>query len=86
MAIVAGGIVTLKPIGGIVTNNPNVDGTAMTPEQLQVLQQQRQQEKQHKADTAKDLFTHQTGLMHQSAESEKQIAAQPKKPKGGSEE
>ena len=43
MAIVAGGIVSLKPIGGIVTNNPGVNGTAMTPEQLQALQQQRQQ-------------------------------------------
>jgi hypothetical protein len=45
MAIVAGGIVTLKPVGGLVTSNPNGLAT-QTPEQ----QQAKQEEKQAKVD------------------------------------
>lgn len=41
MAIVAGGIVSLKPIGGLITNNPNGLAT-LTPEQQQAKQDQKQ--------------------------------------------
>ena len=48
MAFVAGGIVSLKPIGGIVTNNPG-----MSDAQVQVAQQaveQKAQDRQQKVD------------------------------------
>ena len=48
MAFVAGGIVSLKPIGGIVTNNPG-----MSDAQDQVAQQaveQKAQDRQQKVD------------------------------------
>ncbi len=45
MAIVAGGIVSLKPVGGLITNNPNGLST-QTPEQHQA----KQDEKQAKVD------------------------------------
>lgn len=49
MAIVAGGIVSLKPVGGLVSNNPN-----MTDAQVQAQQQaihQKSVERQEKVDS-----------------------------------
>lgn len=54
MAIVAGGIVSLKPVGGIITNNPG-----MTEAQLQAQQQAAQQkaaEKQQQVDNLINKF------------------------------
>lgn len=54
MAIVAGGIVSLKPIGGVVSNNPN-----MTDAQIQAHQQAMQQkavEQQQKVDNLINKF------------------------------
>lgn len=54
MAIVAGGIVSLKPIGGVVSNNPN-----MTDAQVQAHQQAMQQkaaEQQQKVDNLINKF------------------------------
>lgn len=59
MAIVAGGIVSLKPVGGIVTNAPTVVGGAMTPEQLQQRQEQKKQEQQAKINTLVDKIAQQ---------------------------
>lgn len=60
MAIVAGGIVSLKPVGGIVTNAPTVVGGAMTPEQLQQRQEQKKQEQQAKINTLVDKIAQQS--------------------------
>lgn len=54
MAIVAGGIVSLKPIGGVISNNPN-----MTDAQIQAQQQVMQQkavEQQQKVDNLINKF------------------------------
>ena len=59
MAIVAGGIVSLKPVGGIVTNAPTVVGGAMTPEQLQQLQNQKKQQQQAQVDALVDKIAQQ---------------------------
>ncbi len=58
MAIVAGGIVSLKPLGGVVTNAPTVGG-AMTPEQVAQLQQQRREQKQAEVDALVDKIAQQ---------------------------
>lgn len=48
MAIVAGGIVSLKPIGGIVSNNPGMSNTQIQAAQRAV--EQKAQDRQQKVD------------------------------------
>ena len=45
-----------------------------------------QKDKHKKIDVAADLFKHQTGLLHQGEQTDKQVAAQQNKPQGGSTE
>jgi hypothetical protein len=48
MAFVAGGIVSLKPIGGIVTNNPGMSNAEVQAAQQAV--EQKAQDRQQKVD------------------------------------
>jgi len=48
MAIVAGGIVSLKPIGGIVSNNPGMSNAQVQAAQQAV--EQKAQDRQQKVD------------------------------------
>lgn len=55
MAIVAGGIVSLKPVGGVVSNNPH-----MTDAQTQAAQQEaarKEAERQQKVDNLINKFS-----------------------------
>jgi len=57
MPIEAGGFISLKPVGGIVTNNP-----AMTDQQLKAAEDaaaQRAQERQQQVDNIIDKFAEQ---------------------------
>lgn len=54
MAIVAGGIVTMKPVGGVISNNPQLTDAQIQAQQQAV--QQKAAEKQEKVDNLINKF------------------------------